>query len=359
MQGHREGMSGRVVNREDFIPDEVWVTGDDGFFLVPLRRSEDPEGWLALVRSDQAITTQVDDGRDKYDGKGIIPTSSCSARWVVDRMLDLLGVRPGMRVLEIGTGTGYNAALLAVQAGSGQVTSMEVDPMIAGQARAALDRTGHPVRVIAGDGTAGYPAGAPYDRVIATASVSVVPCSWVEQTRPGGRIVFPFAGTFDGALAVLVVDDDGVARGRFHDEAGFMRLRNQRRDPHVWWLGEDDADVRPTRRYLREPFDDAATGFAVGLWLPGCTTGDIDEGGPANTLLLSHSPSQSWASLTAGLDEHEITQYGPRRLWDELETAYDWWMNSGRPSRDRFGLAVTPDGQTFWLDNPDHAILLR
>jgi hypothetical protein len=120
-----------------------------------------------------------------------------------------------------------------------------------------------------------------------------------------------------------------------------MRLRDQRTDKHVWWLGEDDADIRITRRYLDEPFHDGAAGFAVGRWLPGCSKGEIEEGGPANTLLLSHALSQSWASLTAGADKHEVTQYGPRRLWDELEAAYDWGVRAG---------------QTFWLDSPEQLI---
>ncbi|WP_322769161.1 rRNA adenine N-6-methyltransferase family protein [Frankia sp. Cr1] len=347
------------MNREDFIPDEIWVTGEDGFFLVPLRRDEDRQRWLELCRSDRAITIQVEDGTDRYDGKGIVPTSSSSAPWVMDRMFDILDVRAGMNILEIGAGTGYNAALLAERTRTGQVTTMEIDRAIADHARAALRRTGHPVTVITGDGVRGYPEHAPYDRLVATAAASTVPYAWIEQTRPGGRIVLPYVGTFEGALLALAVDADGTAQGRFHGEAGFMRLRNQRTDPHVWWLGEDDADVRTTRRYLDEPLNDFEAGFAVGTWLSDCTNGQIDEGGPAKTLLLSHADSQSWASLTAGTDEHEVTQYGPRRLWDELETAYDWWVAVGRPPCTRFGLTVTCDGQVFWLDRPTQVIPSR
>ncbi|ABD12601.1 hypothetical protein ThrDRAFT_03515 [Frankia casuarinae] len=352
-------MSVRRVNREDFIPDEIWVRDEDGFFLVPLRRQDDPQRWSELCRGDDGITTQVDDGTGRYDGRGVIPTSSSSAPWVMARMLDLLDVRDGMNVLEIGTGTGYNAALLAERTPTGQVTTIEIDPGIAGHARAALARIGRPVTVVVGDGAAGFPDRAPYDRIIATASVVTVPYPWITQTRPGGRIVLPFTSEFGGALLSLTVAD-GTASGHFHDDAGFMRLRGQRADRPVWWLGEDDADVRTTCRYLDEPFADAAAGFAVGLWLPGCTTGQIEEGGPARTLLLSHAASHSWASLTAGSDGqsdgHEVTQYGPRRLWDELEMAYDWWVNAGRPSCARFGLTVTPDGQTSWLDYPERVI---
>jgi protein-L-isoaspartate O-methyltransferase len=351
VQGHREG-----VRREDFIPGEIWVPHDGGFFLVPLRREDDPARWLELARRDDGVTTQVDDGIDVHGGKGVVPTSSSSAPWVMARMLDLLDVGDGMDVLEIGAGTGYNAALLAERAGSGRVTTMEIDPAVAEHARAALARAGLPVEVVTGDGELGCPGAAPFDRVIATASVWTVPYSWVRQTRPAGRIVLPYAGTFSAALLALSVGEDGTASGRFQREAGFMRLRGQRPGRRLWWMGEDDAEVRSTDRYLDAPFRDSAAGFAVGTWLTHCVIGQIDEGGPARTLLLSHAGSVSWASLTAGASTHEVTQYGPRRLWDEVEAAYDWWRSAGRPDSTRFGLTVTQDGQRFWLDSPDNPV---
>lgn len=344
------------VRREDFIPDEVWIRGPDGFFLVPLRRQDDPQRWSALCQADDGIAIQVDDGTDRHRSRGVVPTSSSSAPWVMARMLELLDVRDGMNVLEIGTGTGYNAALLAERTPAGRVTTVEIDTGVAEHARTALARSGFPVTVIVGDGEAGVPEGAPYDRIIVTASAEVVPYAWIAQTRPGGRIVLPFAGEFGGGALLALTVTDGAASGRFYDETGFMRLRGQRPDKPLWWLGEDDAEVRTTGRYLREPFDGGAAGFAVNTRLPGCVLGQLDEHGPADTLLLSHAPSRSWASLTAGTDEHEVTQYGPRRLWDELEAAYDWWVDAGRPSSDRFGLTVTRQGQSFWLDHPEHLV---
>jgi protein-L-isoaspartate(D-aspartate) O-methyltransferase len=344
------------VSREDFVPDEVWVPRDDGW-MVPLRRIDDPQRWLDLCRDDDAVVIQVDDGTDAYDGKGIFPTSSSTARWLMARMLDLLDVREGMDVLEIGAGTGYNAAVLAERSRTGQVTTMEVDPAIADHARAALRRTGYPVMVITGDGTLGHPERGPFDRVVATAAASAVPYAWVAQTRPGGRIVLPLAGSLQhGALLSLDVRDDGTAQGRFHGEAAFIRLRSQRREEPVWWHNEDDAQVTTTRRYLDEPFTAFDAGFAVSAAMPDCVSARKDEGGPAQTLLLSHAASGSWASLTAGPDEHEVAQYGPRRLWDEFERACDRWVHAGRPDSTRFGLTVTPEGQTYWLDAPDQPI---
>ena len=216
----------RKVPREAFVPEVIWVRRDDGW-AVPLRRSDDPDRWLELVRSDDSIITQIDDGATE---KGVWPTSSASAPHIVVTMLETLDVAPGMKVLEIGTGTGYNAALLAELVGPENVTSVEIDPVLAEQARTALKRAGCPVQVVTGDGTRGHAENAPYDRVIATAAACQLPYAWVLQTRPGGLIVAPWGPTFhpDDPLAVLTVGQDGTAEGRFTCPSWFMPLRDQR-----------------------------------------------------------------------------------------------------------------------------------
>jgi protein-L-isoaspartate(D-aspartate) O-methyltransferase len=343
------------MNRADFIPDVVWVR-EDGWY-VPLNRADAPEKWLALVDDDDAIVTQVDDGTDRYEGRGVIPTSSSSAPGVMTRMIDLLDVHEGVNVLEVGTGTGYNAALIAEKAAPGHVTTIEVDEGIAAHARTALANTGLPVTVVTGDGTLGYRASAPYGRVMATACAQRVPYAWVEQTRPGGKIVVPLVGSFDEqALLRLDVGDDGTARGRFHGAVSFMRLHNQRRGKALWWRRDEDTPTTTTRGYPQEPFTEFGAGFACGLRLPGWAAGtrDTDEGA---ILLMSHFASGSWATVTPHpTGEHMVHHEGPRRLWEELEAAYRWWTGAGRPDHTRFGMTVTPEGQTFWLDTPDHVV---
>jgi protein-L-isoaspartate O-methyltransferase len=353
---------GEGVNRADFVPDTIWVRGEGEFYLVPLRRADDPEAWLRVVESGEAIATQVDDGTDAHGGRGIFPTSSSSAVWLMEKMLALLDVSGGMNVLEIGTGTGYNAALLAERAAPGQVTTIEVDPAIAAHARWVLHETGQPVTVITGDGILGHPENAPYDRVVATAAAVTVPYAWVRQTRPGGRLLVPLDGPFRyGALACLAVDGDGGAHGRLHGEAGFMPLRSQRPRTVSWRRTHDDADVTTTRLYPHEPFTDFDAAVAVGTKIPGCVPGRTKADG-IESLRLAHADSGSWASLTPaeeGRDEYEVRQYGPRRLWDELEAAYRWWSDVRRPDHTRFGLTVTAEGQAFWLDTPDQVVSPR
>lgn len=229
-----------TVDRSPFIPDTVYVSSDTTGWLVPLHRADDPDRWDTLIHSDEPVVTATaydprlpEHLRDPATGRGVMATSSSSAPPIMARMLDALALAPGMRVLEIGTGTGYNAALLTHLTGPGTVTTVELDPELATHARAALDTTGYQVSVITGDGAAGHPSGAPYDRVVATAAVHTVPYPWVNQARPGGLIVAPWAPTFhpDGPLVVLTVGEGGTAQGRCVGPAHFMPLHSQRVDP--------------------------------------------------------------------------------------------------------------------------------
>ncbi|MBA9001725.1 methyltransferase domain-containing protein [Thermomonospora cellulosilytica] len=226
MKSAREAL--RAVPRDLFIPDVIWVDGEDGY-MRPLSRSAEPDRWATLVHSDESVIVQVDDGAKD---RGFWSTSSSSGPPIMAKMLDAMRLEEGMRVLEIGTGTGYNAAVLAHLIGAENVTTIEVDAALAEQARQSLRKAGYPVQVVTGDGEEGYPPNAPYDRIVATAAAHTVPYAWVEQTRPGGLILVPWAATFhpDCPLAVLTVREDGTgtAEGRFAGPSWFMPLRGQR-----------------------------------------------------------------------------------------------------------------------------------
>jgi protein-L-isoaspartate(D-aspartate) O-methyltransferase len=139
---------------------------------------------LQAVYQDRAIIT-------KRDALGR-PTSSSSQPRIMTAMLEQLQVRPGQRVLEIGAGSGYNAALLATLVGpGGLVVSVELDDQVARSARTALARGGYPVQVVTADGRHGWAAQAPFDRIIVTASTDDVPWAWFDQLVVGGRLVLP------------------------------------------------------------------------------------------------------------------------------------------------------------------------
>ncbi|WP_344899980.1 methyltransferase domain-containing protein [Actinomadura meridiana] len=209
---------------------------DEAGWLVPLRRDDDPERWRELVAADGPVVTRVapdpalsGEMCDPETGKGMVSTSSSSAPFIMARLIEAMELEQGMRVLEIGTGTGYNAAVLARLTGAENVVSIEMDPVVAASAREALETAGLAVTVVTGDGETGHPSRAPYDRVIATASAHTVPYEWVRQVRTGGLIVVPLAATVhpDWPLAVLKVKDDGTADGRCAGPSPFMPLRAQ------------------------------------------------------------------------------------------------------------------------------------
>ncbi len=137
------------------------------------------------VYSDIPIKTKVQDGE---------AISSSSQPTIMAIMLEQLDLQPGQRVLEIGAGTGYNAALMAHIVGTtGSVVTMDIDEDIVSGARVHLQRAGYErVRVVLADGAFGCPDDAPYDRIILTTSAADIAPAWREQLKPGGRLVLPF-----------------------------------------------------------------------------------------------------------------------------------------------------------------------
>lgn len=219
------------VDRRLFIPDTIWTQEEEGGWYVPVHRTSNPEAWDALVAADEPVITRVEHFMSpEGEYRPGHATSSSSAPWIMNRMLDALDLEPGMRVLEIGSGTGWNAALMA--ASGAQVTTIEIDPALADHASTALVRAGFPqVVVLAGDGEQGAADQAPFDRIIASAAAHTVPYAWVSQARDGGKIVVPYTGQYHRAgLAVLTVTG-GLAAGQIIDEAGFMPLRGQSLHP--------------------------------------------------------------------------------------------------------------------------------
>jgi protein-L-isoaspartate(D-aspartate) O-methyltransferase len=352
-----------TVPRHEFLPDTVWVDHDGpGPGLRPLHRAEDPDRWLELAYSDDAVITQVDDGHPSGPGlAGRMPTSSASSPLIVAVMLAALDAQPGHRVCEIGTGTGYHAALLAHRLGGERVTTIEIDPAVAAHARGALAATGYGrVCVVTGDGARGYPPHAPYQRMVATAAVHRIPYPWVVQTCPGGRILLPWATSYTEALVGLTVDEHGSATGTIIGESAFMCLREQRE-----WRGsvaavvggdEDRVETGSTTLHPYWVSGDPGARFAIAQRVPECQWRywPYDDNDGTGVLWLLDFRSGSWAKLThttpdASDDDFRVRQHGPRRLWDEVEAAHHWWVAHGRPDVERWRFTVTPEDQQIEL----------
>lgn len=333
-----------ALARDRFAPERVWWW--DGHAYVPVDRAADPDRWAAEVYGDPdaAAVTQVTEG---------LPSSSLSCEAVVVDMLDSLLLEPGHRVLELGTGTGRNAALLGWRAGAGRVTSVEVDAGLAALARVRLREAGVDVRVEVADGRDVAPASVPYDRVMATFAVEEIPWSWVATTRPGGRIVTPWGRL--GHVALTVAEDgrsatgwmQGLAqfmpaRGTGHRRGSFQRVRAAAAGP-TW-------AERPVGRRLEPLRDDVHLRFALRVALPDVRITAAEDGDGLNAWLHDGS---SWAALSAVGDGETVAyQGGPRRLADELDVAWDRWLGVGGPALYDYGMTVEPHRQYVWCADP-------
>ncbi|WP_047868931.1 methyltransferase domain-containing protein [Nocardiopsis sp. RV163] len=386
----------RSVPRHRFVPETGALTAHG----TALNANSNPERWLAAVYADNAIVTQVDgpdpsayreapdprapgfrapgereaEPREQraHDAGGPGPgrrgpsgpgpreraeaaTSSVSAPRVLARMLELSDLANGQRVLEVGTGTGWNTALLAHRLGDSAVTSVETDPRLAGMAREALRAEGYSPAVHLADGYGGYPPGAPYDRIISTCGVRRVPPAWVEQLRPGGLVVCPW-GLLEGAGVIARVEcpGDGSARASFHGGVGFVPLRTPDAQPRpVRDSGQQPDEYRLTQTDPVAPLMTFPSAFALSVMVPGWRVRRRWIGTGSGVWVFDRSGS-SWVRVYPYGTSWMIEQGGPRSIWDEFEEALELWTRLGAPDPDRFGLSVGADGtHRVWLDSPD------
>ncbi|MDV9178193.1 methyltransferase domain-containing protein [Streptomyces sp. W16] len=271
-----------AVPRHLFVP--YYYVGAQGGYERLWGGSRDPrtrDRWLRGVYADAPLATRLRDGE---------LVSSSSQPSLMARMLVELGVTDGSRVLEIGAGTGYNAALLAHRLGDGLVTTVDLEPEITESARTHLADAGYRPTVVTGDGARGVPEHAPYDRIIATCALPSVPPAWLAQCSPGARVLAPLAT----GLIALTVRDAEHAEGSFLDTAAyFVPLRG---------TGPAPADGIPHRSGDHELFR-----FLLTL-----THGNLDPG-----------------------------------------DAHDLWERELRPGRERYGVTVADGRVRAWLDDPE------
>lgn len=301
--------------------------------------------WYRTIYSDRALVTQIDEqGR---------PISSSSMPSVMAMMIEALSVERGHRLLEIGSGTGYNAALLALVAGENHlVTTIEIDPELASNAKQRLDQMMGPgINVIAGDGLH-LSGDTIYDRVLATGSWACVPPSWINALAPGGQLVMDLRGDFTGGLLLFQKASDGTVIGHFLPEgdAVFMPLR-----PHNGSL------MRPAIELNGSIVEETTISSALfspeslrntdaALWLQ-CHFPHlrlrrqyaIDT--RALTLYLIDPEQQTTVVIRQqDSDIWHITVYGTYPLWSQVYDSYQQWKQANRPKRDQYRLHLTPQG---------------
>jgi protein-L-isoaspartate(D-aspartate) O-methyltransferase len=333
------------VPREVFVPEGFQRR--DGRWMTP----GDPD-FLDAVYHDDALVTKVD---------GKVPISSSSQPSLMALMITALDVRPGHRILEIGAGTGYNAALLASI--GAEVTSVDVQDDVAARARAALARAEiDGVRVEHGDGYAGLLGGS-FDRVIVTVGVAGISPHWLAQLAPDGLVVAPVEHA--GTHPVLAVRAAGEQVGaRVICPAGFMTASGPLTAPHPRSF---PSPVAPgTLTDLAEhagprftpPLDSLAyrdLWYAAGVWHRRATHGAVPHHEQSCLVLLDEA-RQGGAVIPP---DGSVLTGGPQAqaYAADAGTILDKWTAAGRPPMQAwqvgFGTAGDPAAPIWVPDTWD------
>jgi protein-L-isoaspartate(D-aspartate) O-methyltransferase len=333
---------------------------------------------------DEAIVTMRD-----ADG---IPVSSSSAPSMMAIMLDQLDLRRGQRVLEIGAGTGYNAALLAHITGpGGAVVSVDIEPEAIARARQALDRAGYPdVTLISGDGAEGYPEGGPYDRLIATVGIGDLAPAWLAQLTPRARIVAPL--DIRGAQCSVALDRDGDHWiSRSVSPCGFIRMRGSlagaaaEREPgfpgdlltavpdceistgvrasgrdifgglSLWLAVRDPRWVRVDRhdRQASEPAGKRLTGQEIAHIMVARITQGLADGGSGATLRLTRTQPDGYEITVDGFGRAAAALAGA--LAGEVRA----WDAAGRPYASSLRITAFPHGTGGPASTADPGVIER
>jgi protein-L-isoaspartate(D-aspartate) O-methyltransferase len=346
------------------------------FLAVPrhLFLSDEP---LEKAYADDAIAI-------KRDPDGTVLSSS-SQPSMMAIMLRQLRLRKGDNVLEIGTGSGYNAAVMQYMVGErGMVTSIELDNELAEKAVANLQRLrlGAIITVVNADGALGYAPRASYDRIIATVSLWDIPTAWTKQLKPGGILVAPIWLESMQVSGAFVIQPDGSLFSRQNIPCGFVPLRgiaavpnfNRRVGSSPLLLSSNEAeriDVAamhsllsdiPEVTFLGEPLsvNEYWRGFVPYLTL------NIPEG--YIFALYSVGESQQayglegsgFALMAPGSmcfvnykGKGEVHCFGGSDSFMALDAALEGWEAASRPGSDRMRLQLLPK-ESYGPSTPQH-----
>jgi protein-L-isoaspartate(D-aspartate) O-methyltransferase len=279
-------------------------------------------------------------------------TSSLSAPVIVGLMLAEMQLTPGLRVLEIGTGSGYNAALLAHLLGQATlVTTMDVDPELIAPARQRLARLGFDEVVVrCGDGADGAADRAPFDRIAATVGCLDIAAAWVAQLADDGQLLVPLEhGAMHPRVLLRRSGDGEDLVGHFVGRSAFVRMQGSQAD-HPLWPADMPLPAAPNRaplpRLLAEALDpDHPSPVPVQRrpWDLSTYIGMRDRRALSG-LALGNGTSMAF------LRERTVAFEGPQgsALADRLVTLGCDWVGLGCPGLERYALRFTPrqDGVT-------------
>ncbi|MEV6758467.1 protein-L-isoaspartate(D-aspartate) O-methyltransferase [Streptomyces sp. NPDC051214] len=331
-----------------------WFTpGEHGWTVV--NGPADEDRWAAGAYSDTTLVTRIGPVHaDQAEAGHLVtghPTSSSTLPSLVVTMLEHGRLTPGMRLLDLATGSGYSAALACHRLGDNLVTTLDVDPYLTRIAAERLDEIGWHPTVITADGSADDLPGT-FDRIVSMVSMPRIPLSWLSSLAPAGRLVTTIAGT--GLIITADKTDDGGARGRVEwDRGSFMTTRTgddyppALREVFIKSVEQEGEEVTTSPFPVLNVMQAWEVWSMLSLAVPGIEhrTGTDDDGSRMTWML---HPDGSWARACTRPGEQTATvhQSGPRRLYDKLHKIRWRWIERGELPLYGAQVTIAPDGTT-------------
>ncbi|WP_059008901.1 methyltransferase domain-containing protein [Streptomyces specialis] len=378
----------RTVPRHLFLRDGVFRRRGAGWEPITPAHPD----WQALCYRDEPAVTRVAGIRPDEIGSVIHrePTHTGLAPGEAVRILEEAGIEDGMRVLLIGTGTGYTTALLSHRLGDDLVTTVEINTDIARRPRQSLAAAGHHPRVIDGDGVTGWPGAlGQWDRIISTCAVITIPWLWFALLRPGGEIIAPLGGWLGATARARLTGEEGgtlsepaAAVGRLISPAGAgLELAQPHKPPP---LPHPVTQARP-RSYqsfsLLLVFFFSIPHPPTSPLPPSSAASDVYKGHPPDTSRSGERPAlitpidlndptarfvaqaaapwiqdiglpdghlywdpeaQVWAALREHAEKWTVRQ-SAYPLWDRIEDQIIRWQADGSPGLEDFSVTTSAD----------------
>ncbi|MGW0537463.1 methyltransferase domain-containing protein [Streptomyces sp. NPDC003032] len=337
-------------------PDETPPRWD----LLDWTRPSDRDELLERLHSGDSVAIQHDGepilGRTAGPRRGGAMTAMSSTMGMTADLLQLLGLRPGQRVLDVGTGAGVTAAVACFVCGDAGVVTLDIDPHVTAAARERLSALGYQPASATGDGTAGWPDAGPYDRVFVSFAVRRVPTALVKQLAPGGRALMTLGTSSPSWPGLAVIDKrpDGTVEAQLRAVefghragAGFDRLFLS-----ATFLATITTAGGWTQRTRITPPADTARG--IWLALDALHPGLVRHFG-AKDLTIGAPECGSWMRVRpVGYRRWDVTTCGTRDIWAEIQDAAARWRAAGEPDAYRLHLdsdvqrVTSPNGALTW-----------
>ena len=330
----------RRVERHRFIEAVYEFESSGAVQARPFDRDDPTEEQLDAIYQNRALVTRVSNNR---------PTSSSSEPGVVAEMLDLIDARAGLKILEIGAGTGYNAALLAELVNDpALVLSIEIQEDVIAQAARLLGNAGYgEVTLRVGDGAKGAPDKAPFDRIVATVGCPDISPAWGAQLGPSGSMLIPLQHAGWYPLTRVRTDNDAL-KGRVVGWSGFMLIQGLLATEGLWPYSHS-IDLAATKQSTELPLFE---GFNDENW-------SVDSPIVNFFYFVGLEDRRAfWTHIAPGFglfDEHlgnvivnlksrSVFLDGDLQLYSRLNRIYDRWCSLGRPRASDFRLEFVPVG---------------